>query len=53
MADMNPWDDLIPEEEFDPTNDFEAQLRRLHAQDSFDDRMEEPQEEEEIFWPGR
>ena len=46
MADNTPWDDLIPEEEFDPTNDFEAQLRRLHAQDSFDDRMEEPQEEE-------
>lgn len=48
MAYDNSWDDLIPQEEPETDNDFEAQLRRLYAQEGdFPDMMEEVQAEDE------
>ncbi|MBQ2896244.1 MAG: hypothetical protein IJE26_06000, partial [Oscillospiraceae bacterium] len=47
MASNNSWDGLIPQEENEVENDFEAQLRKLYAQEGvFDDMMDEPQAEE-------
>lgn len=61
MADNNSWDELFPQGEDGLSEDFEAQLRRLYAQDgSFGDMTEDapaeeaPQEEyygEEAYEP--
>lgn len=48
MASNNSWDDLFPQGEDGLGEDFEAQLRRLYAQEGdFPDMMEEEQAEEE------
>ena len=47
MASNNSWDDLFPQGEDGLSEDFEAQLRRLYAQEeAFPDMMEEEQAEE-------
>ena len=47
MASNNSWDDLFPQGEDGLSEDFEAQLRRLYAQEGvFDDMTEEVQAEE-------